>query len=348
MIRMKRLTPTEKFLWKSLSAFSSLILFTGCSQTITNLTPDQAMQNPSNTYRLTMHTTAKESSALPNTYKANVVIDGETHQMQKGPLGNEFYIYDHYLPSDRAEAAYYFNVKYNYQSRGENKTQEFKSPLYHLKVAMRHVFSLESERGPVGAKISVVGSGFTTEDKVIVGDFAAETEFVSRNVVLFIIPTLITGKTYPVYVMNGAEKQFVGNLLVDKGRLHVDVDSLQMRKGDHQPITFKTDTPVSGAGLYLNVTTDVPNSVIMPEVIIPAKQDSVTVTVEAGEPGEGQIFVEAPGYEELAIPVQVSDSGNMGGGFIQQTPSDFNASFNTPPPAEGSLPKEENPEFPLK
>ena len=130
--------------------------------------------------------------------------------MHERPLHEKFFIYDYYLASDRAEAADYLNVEHDYRSRDENKTQKIKTPLYHLRITTRHVISPECERGPVGTKISVIGSGFTADAKIIVGDFAAETEFVSRNVLLFIIPTLITCKTYPVYIMNRREKQFIG------------------------------------------------------------------------------------------------------------------------------------------
>jgi hypothetical protein len=265
-----------------------------------------------------------------------VVVDGKTQEMQQDPLGEGFFVYDYRLPNDQDEAAYYFNVRYEYLSRGENKKQDIKSPLHHLKVAARCVFSLESERAPVGTKIPVLGSGFTPEDRVVVGDFACETEFLSRNVICFVVPTLLSGKVYRVYVMGNSDKQFVGNLLIDKGQLHASVESLSLRQGDRLPITFKTDGPVPGTGLYLNTTTDVPDSIIVPEITIPGRSDSVTVTVEAGTPGEGTWFVEASGYETLSIPVSVGENNLTGGGLA---PDDgFNSAFNRPPePTDSSM-----------
>ena len=48
----------------------------------------------------------------------------------------------------------------------------------------------------------------------------------------------------------------------------------------------------------------------MPEVIIPANEDSVSVQIEAGEAGKGSLFVSANGYDELTIPFQVNASAD--------------------------------------
>jgi hypothetical protein len=58
--------------------------------------------------------------------------------------------------------------------------------------------------------------------------------------------------------------------------------------------------------LLVNVTTDVPHSVIMPEVIIPAGQNSVSVSIQGGEPASGSLFVGAAGKGEITVPVSVT------------------------------------------
>jgi hypothetical protein len=54
------------------------------------------------------------------------------------------------------------------------------------------------------------------------------------------------------------------------------------------------------------VTTDIPASIIMPEVIIPGGQRSTSVTIEGGEPAQGNIFVEVQGYSEVILPVTIN------------------------------------------
>ena len=59
-------------------------------------------------------------------------------------------------------------------------------------------------------------------------------------------------------------------------------------------------------GTLLDVTTDVPESVIMPEVVIPQGQTYVSVTVEGGKTGTGNLFLKGFGSGEVTIPVTVS------------------------------------------
>jgi hypothetical protein len=41
----------------------------------------------------------------------------------------------------------------------------------------------------------------------------------------------------------------------------------------------------------------------MPEVIVPQGQTSVTVTVEGGKPGNGNLFLKGYGAGEVSVPV---------------------------------------------
>ena len=56
----------------------------------------------------------------------------------------------------------------------------------------------------------------------------------------------------------------------------------------------------------LDITTDVPESVIMPEVIVPQGQTYVSVTIEGGKPGGGTLFLKGFGSGEVTIPVTVT------------------------------------------
>jgi hypothetical protein len=46
--------------------------------------------------------------------------------------------------------------------------------------------------------------------------------------------------------------------------------------------------------------------VIMPEVVVPEGQTSVTVTVEGGKPGAGSLFLKGYGSGEVSVPVTVA------------------------------------------
>jgi hypothetical protein len=82
--------------------------------------------------------------------------------------------------------------------------------------------------------------------------------------------------------------------------------SLALSPGQKQAITFTITHPAPAGGLLLDITTDVPSSVIMPEVIVPEGQTSVTVTVEGGKPGSGSLFLKGYGSGEVSVPVTVA------------------------------------------
>ena len=66
------------------------------------------------------------------------------------------------------------------------------------------------------------------------------------------------------------------------------------------------DTLSKLGGLLLDLTTDVPESVIMPEILVPQGQTSVTINVQGGRPGSGSLFLKGYGAGELSVPITVS------------------------------------------
>ena len=63
------------------------------------------------------------------------------------------------------------------------------------------------------------------------------------------------------------------------------------------------DAPVGG--LPIEVKTNVPDSVVMPEASIAAGDRTANIPVQGGVPGEGKLIISAPGYEFLEVPVRV-------------------------------------------
>ena len=298
---------TKVFYFSGSVACSIALIMQGCSHTLTNITPSTMPQNPSNKYRLTLKSDVTNKDAIPDSFKAEVVIDGTRHELKQSTLGDQFFFHDHYIPRQYDEAAYYFVVNYSKSNRGNIRNNEIKSPLQKLKITDRMVFSLSNDRAPVGSKISVLGNGFRAGDRVIVGDFSATTEFVSNNVLSFVVPQMLPNKAYDVCVLNDQYKEFVGTILVDKAGLSVDVARIELNKGEHTSITISTDVPVSAQNLVVNITTNIPDSIIMPEVVIPNGQNSTTVNIEGGENGSGFLFIEAQGYDEIQLPITVTD-----------------------------------------
>lgn len=293
----------------SLGAF----LLYGCSPTITNLTPQSVPKNPSNTYRLTMRSDVTQGDTVQGTFKPIIIIDGQEKAMMESPLGKNFFFYDYdKMPREQNRAIYYYQINYDKNIRGNIVNKQVKSKLYNISLLDRYGLSLVDNRAPVGAKIDIVGKGFNENDKVIVGKVLAETEYVSGNVISFIVPEIIPNN-YNVYVSSNAQEgtkleEFVGNLIVDSPKLTVDVESIKLEQGGVQEITFSLSYPSNRGGLAIDVTTDIPDSIIMPEVVIPEGESSVSVDIEGGEAGEGNLYVNARGFQEISIPVEVKSS----------------------------------------
>jgi hypothetical protein len=168
------------------------------------------------------------------------------------------------------------------------------------------VLSLEVNRGPVGARISILGRGFTNQDLVNFSGTPARTVFESPNSLSFFVPAVEAGRNYQIKLTSPAGDSPVGTFRVDTSSVSVSTTSLSLRTSERQPLTFTLPNPAPAGGTLLDVTTDVPESVIMPEVIVPAGQNSVTIAVEGGRPGNGNLFLKGFGAGEVNVTVSVT------------------------------------------
>ncbi|ACB76065.1 IPT/TIG domain-containing protein [Opitutus terrae] len=298
--------PARKFLL-SLAAAVGLLFLAGCQGIVlTNLTPGSLPENPSQIYTITLRVTPKIQTIAPGTLQPYIVIDGQNHQMTKSALGENLYEYEYQLPAGRDEIRYYFIVKYQIEGNGTRTPGETYSELTSARVVRRYVLSLEVNRGPVGARISVLGRGFTPQDVIYLDNNPARTVFESPNALSFFVPALPAGQNYRVMLGSAAGNSPVGTFRIDSSTITVMPSSLTLRTRERQALTFTIANPAPAGGLLLDVTTDVPDSVIMPEVIVPQGQSSVTVTVEGGRPGSGSLFLRGYGSGEVSVPVTVS------------------------------------------
>ncbi|MCB1105535.1 MAG: IPT/TIG domain-containing protein [Cephaloticoccus sp.] len=302
-----RLTSARKiFLW--IGALCALAMLAGCNDvTLTNLTPPSLTDNPSRIHTITLRVDQKRHSIVPGSIDPRIIIDGESREMRKSRIGEGFYEYDYHLPPGRTEMAYYFLVNYEVQFNERTEPREAYSELNRVSVVNRYVLTLEANRGPVGARISVLGRGFTPQDALYFDGTPIRTIYESTSSISFFVPPLEPGRTYEVVLAGANGSSPIGAFRIDSSALSVMPSALTLRPGSMQPLTFSVPNPAPAGGLLLDVTTDVPESVIMPEVIVPAGETSVTVDVQGGRPGSGSLFLK--GYEtgEVTIPVTVTN-----------------------------------------
>lgn len=292
----------------ALSALSTLI-FAGCSG-LTNLTPNTVPENPSRTYTLSMSAYINDGSIIQRTIEPFVVIDGQPQPMKAvSELEDErFYEFDYILPRGRKDAKYYFLLKYK-ADMGQSGIVDKKmvsDEVYLLEPVSRYVMSLQYDRGPVGVEVPVLGRGFDQLDKIAIGGKVADTQYLARTTLNFTVPSLEAGKTYDVELKNSQGKSiWIGQFHVDAGKLMVSPTQIEKESGETVNMIFDLGFTAPKGGYAIDVKTNIPSSVIMPEVIVPEGSSSVTVPVKFTAVGKGALYINAVGFKESIIPVSV-------------------------------------------
>ena len=294
-----------------LALFAAVLILSGCAKSIKNLTPSEFPQNPSNIYTLSVETREKKDlGVVKGSLRPKVVIDGESRLMSPSPLGEHIWDYEYKMPSGQRTAVYYFDIEYEVYTANATKVKSVTLPsdgLLKFNLVNRYVVTLESNRGPVGSKIGLVGRGFSPGDQIFVGGQRANSEFFSPNALSFFVPSLPAGSSYNVTVRGESGEIVVGSFRVDAAQMQVLPRSISVVSGGRATMIFSIPNEAPMGGLPVEITTNIPDSVILPEVMIPAGSKSVSVPLEGGTPGIGVLYVETPGYSPLEVPVQVSN-----------------------------------------
>lgn len=288
-------------------------LFTGCNTNqFTRISPPlRAPQNESNIYTFSFI-----SKSLPSTMvsrdnsRAYLVINGRTFEMQRDTMQRNLFTFDYQMPPGQRSALYYYYVEYDYvqggvTKRGTEYSSTSEEDLHRVTIIDRYPIQIVSNRGPVGANVALVGRGFTPNDLVVIGDREAVTNYESPNSLRFAVPSITAGVTYPVKLRTAGGDIDAGTFRVDPSIITVLPQSVNLTTGGRELLIFTINFEAPAGGLLVDVTTDVPASIIMPEVIIPAGSRTVSISVAGGEPGSGMLYVEAEGFEPVSIPVTV-------------------------------------------
>lgn len=278
---------------------------------INNLTLKQLRKNPSNIYTISAQINPMCADIFKDSIKTSIVIDGQSHPMIKDPTKPNSYSYDFKMPACDNVARYYFSVDYITTVFESKKERTYKSPLYDLQIMNRYPSTLDVNRGLIGSVINISGRGFLEGDKIVFGDIDAETYYVSDFLINFRVPSLPAGRTYEVALHGNHGLIPIGEFKIDFASLCSDHDSLSLKSHESKTVAFEIEKPAPAGGLELDISTNIPESIIMPEVFVPAGSKRVTAVIQAGRAGEGQLYIAAEGFKELVIPVAVTGEKNF-------------------------------------
>ncbi|MGC9450696.1 MAG: IPT/TIG domain-containing protein [Oceanipulchritudo sp.] len=300
-----------KALGKSLFLVSALLTLAGCGTVFQDFTSERIPENPSGIYTFSFTADLPMGNRIKGTERAEITINGQTYPMQKSPTGDLTFTYDYKMPPGITEARYYYSVYWDYQTAAGVKTAVRHSTnetrkVFRSRLINRYPIQLVNDRGPAGSRIPIVGNGFSSQDVVTVGGVEAATTVHSPNSLEFTVPALPSGRAYEVILRTGGGDLSAGNFKVDEAALSVQPQVLSLRQGQADFLIVEMDNPAPLGGLYVDARTDIPDSIIMPEIIIPEGARSVNVTVRGGKPGSGILVLTVPGFAPIEIPVSVN------------------------------------------
>jgi len=297
---------TNKRNWL-ISLIAPLALFmAGCDVSVIDLTPSTIKSNPSNVYTITAQIRIKNSAVVAQSLRPQIVIDGQAHPMTLAPGSDILFEYDYRMPVGRSEAAYYMLVQFDRKTEDGVASTEIVSELSRFVIENRYSVELEVNRAPVGSRVAVLGRVFTRDDKILVGDMPAATRFDSSTALSFYVPSLPEGRGYEVKVIGINGEMYAGSLRIDSSRVSVRLQPSTLAQGQTSTLVFTIPEEAPPGGLEIDVTTDVPDSVIMDVVRIDGGQRSTSTVVQGGSPGSGSLFINIPGYSEVVIPITVN------------------------------------------
>ncbi len=264
--------------------------------------------NPSNIYTISLQIPEIEEGIVEGTLNPQVVIDGRARPMRRSSQGQQIWEYDFTMPPDRTNAVYYYQIDYQKYVLGVNSPRSITIPsdgLLKFSLINRYVVSLAANRGIVGSRIGLNGSGFRTSDQIFVGNVLATSVYYSPNALGFYVPHLAASQNYEVVLRGVRGDISVGSFRVDPAEMQVLPVSVSVLSGERSTLIFSIPTEAPAGGLAIYITTDIPESVILPEVVIPEGSKSTSVALEGGIPGIGVLSIEADGYSPLEVPIEV-------------------------------------------
>ncbi len=312
---------------------SAALLFalTGCqTPPITVLTSGSLPANPSQIYSISARIAPHDAGLIKDSVVPRIIVNRQSYTMVRSPLGNDIFEFDYQVPVGIKEIKYYIVTSYQVIANDLTVSREAWTDVQTIQIVDRYVLSLEVTRGPVGARVSVLGRGFTPEDVVYFESTPVRTVYESPTSVAFYVPDLGLNQNYRVSIGSTAGQSDVGTFRIDglvgvsgstveqpvtqlgtaspvinNITLVATPSALNLRQGETTTLTFSSPITASAGGLLIDITTDAPDSIIMPEVVIPAGSNTVSVSVQGGAPGKGTLYVKGAGARELTIPVNV-------------------------------------------
>jgi hypothetical protein len=230
----------EVFFTRFALLFVGLILG-GCASIINDVTPGRMPKNQSRIYTMSMSINKTGSELAKKGLKPYIIVNGERHEMKN--TGGNIFEYDHKVPDEVSEIPYYYELVS--ETSGDNNVTYSrsveKSKLFNLSISDKYIMTLDCKRGPVGARVCILGSGFSQRDMFRIGRIPARVNSISKGVMEFTIPFIDAETSYDIILVMDNKKIFVNRFFVDISTLSTDVDAIRLNNGEKMLVSFFID-----------------------------------------------------------------------------------------------------------
>lgn len=115
-------------------AFAIVILFSGCTTTISNLTPSQLERNPNNLYPFEVTFDTKQKTVRDQSLKPFVMIGTQLYPMQAAPMLKNRWEAQVPIAASTNHVYYRYKFDYNYDRFGNPGEGSRLSPTYQLEI----------------------------------------------------------------------------------------------------------------------------------------------------------------------------------------------------------------------
>jgi len=301
-----------------LGALAALALGGCASPSVTNLTPSALAPNPAQTYKISARVKPSATNLIAGSQTVKIIIGGEAFVMTRVPNSDNLFEFDYKAPAGVTQFAYYFLVEYNVSDSGIVSARTDYSPLQHAVItdmgdAVATVTTSNttipwSRPADWDGNISdnaASAPSTTSSGAVTAGAFGSgpATNTVDATAVAAAAQT-----TAPVTADAFAPATTGNNLSITAptSDIIVSPDNITVYSGSYIVVKFVTPHVVTGSPLLIDVTTDIPASVIMPEVHVKVGSNIASINLKGGKPGKGHLYVKAAGFAKtITVPITV-------------------------------------------
>ena len=227
--------------------------------------------------------------------------------MSSEPSDDYVFEYDYEPPSKKLLVSFYYVL--DYLIRHKDKAPVLKqiiSDIHRAQLPDSIKLQLERKRAAVDTKVTLYGDQFTDQDRVLIDGTPCETTFISSKELQFLVPEIKPSFGYPVKVFTPRGMADAGTLQVDAANpLRVLPKELKLKTGQPQALVLMLNYPAPYGGLNIDVTTDIPDSIVMPKILIPERSRTVSATIEGKYISNGNLFIKAGNLPEIVVPVTI-------------------------------------------